>query len=469
MDLDLGGSIVRGLSADFAVTGSELIVENIVFKDPPGRVSGLRMRVEDFFEAPYMRDFSVSVSRMGFEEVKDILASDIVSALPFLAPTEGGGGVRGNLALDTPLGDTPGIPVMTGEIEFYDWSLSVPFFTATFQPTEATLIFKKDRMEIPPLEVRFDESYIFAEGKLMQFDEPLLVMSIEAPAMDLIELFGTGEGTLLFEDFSSRLIFEEGYVLLDGMEFSLYGGMGSGDWGYIYTDLHKDEERTAKTEAEYETLFFMNLVGTDIDIGRLFTDTGTWEDIRGTLTADCSLTSDPGSPELVLKTLDGSGSFEVIDGTIIKLDLFSKIFSLLQISNYLRLKFPKLDEEGIPFDSITGDFEITDGMVTTQNLFMESRVIRVSGVGSVDLVAREIDMILGFQVLETIDLIVNKIPVVGYILTGDDGNLFTTYFRVTGPLDDPEVSPLTLQALGEGTLHIFERIYNFPLRGLLPR
>jgi len=108
-------------------------------------------------------------------------------------------------------------------------------------------------------------------------------------------------------------------------------------------------------------------------------------------------------------------------------------------------------------------------VATTKNLFMDSRVIRVTGVGTIDLVNDELDMILGFQMLETIDLIVNKIPVVGYVLTGESGNLFTTYFKVTGSFEDPQVNTMTLKALGEGTLNIFERIYNFPLKGLIPR
>jgi len=93
----------------------------------------------------------------------------------------------------------------------------------------------------------------------------------------------------------------------------------------------------------------------------------------------------------------------------------------------------------------------------------------VTCVGDVDMVREEVDMIIGFQVLKTVDLVINKIPVVGYILTGEDGNLFTTYFRVYGPLESPTVEAMTLQSLGEGTLHIFERIYKFPLKGVLPR
>jgi uncharacterized protein YhdP len=167
--------------------------------------------------------------------------------------------------------------------------------------------------------------------------------------------------------------------------------------------------------------------------------------------------------------MDGNVKVTVYDGAFKKFGVLSSVISMMNISNYLQLKFPKLDTEGIPFESITGDFEIEDGVATTENLFVDSGVIRMSVVGSVDLTNGELDMVLGFQILKTIDLILNKIPVVGYVLTGEDGNLFTTYFKVSGTTDDPVVSTMTIQSLSEGTLNIFERIYNFPLKGFLPR
>jgi hypothetical protein len=312
-------------------------------------------------------------------------------------------------------------------------------------------------MSIPPVTIRFAESTISGEGTLTNFALPRLVMSIRASAMDLAELFGTGDNTLMLDGLSTRLIFEEGYVILPDLKSGLYGGTCSGEFGYVYP------------ETGSESLFYLKLTADKTDFGALMRETGISDSFMGQADLTLSLKSEPGDPRTMLETMDGTATVAVADGTIRELSLLSKVVSVAQISNYLRLEFPKLDTEGIPFDSITGDFIIENGILKTENLYFDSRVMKTNMVGSYDAAHDSLDMVLGFQLLQTIDLIVNKIPVVGYILTGDDGNLFTTYFTVTGSLEDPKVEPMTLEGLGKGTLNIFSRIFHFPLKGFIPR
>ncbi len=455
--LDLGGIVVSGVSADVALSTDEITVDNVAFSDPRGKVRELRWRIEHLVRAPYMRDFVAVVDDMAFEDVRKILASKVIAALPFLEPTRGVGRVKGVIKVEAPVGSTPGVPEVTGRVEFSDWALSVPFFTKMPSPGKAELIFEKDRMKIPPVTMKFAESTLTGEGELTNFARPRLVMSITAPALDLVELFGASDTTLLMTKLRSRLIFEEGYILLPELTCDLYGGSCSGEFGYVYP------------ETESESLFYLNLSGQGTDLGALLKETGISENIMGTAEFKLSLTSDPGSPEAIIKTIDGTAALTVRDGAIRKLSILSKIMSIMNISNYLRLKLPRLDTEGIPFDSISGDFVIQDGTLKTEDLFFDSRTMKMSAVGDYDIVHDNLDMVMGFQLLQTIDLIVNKIPVVGYILTGDDGNLFTTYFRASGSLGDPTVKAMTLQGLGEGAVNIFTRIFRFPLRGFVPR
>ena len=455
--LDLGGAVVRGVSADVSLIGDEITLTHVSFREPKGTIRELKWRIEKTFHAPYIRDLVVIADDAGFEDIKDILASEAINALPFLRPTEGIGRIRGAMVIEAPIATTPGIPEVIGSVGLSDWALDVPFFTKRPKPGSALLIFEKNRMIIPPTTVTYEESVLEGEGELTNFKKPRLVMSIRAPMLDLVELFGMGDETVRVDDLSCRLIFEEGYLLLEDLKSTLYGGKCSGSFGYVYT------------QTEPESLFYLNLTGEGADFGAFLGDTGISQDITGKTDFVLSLRSDPGDPELILKTLDGSAGITVRNGTIKRLSILSKLISLMKISNYLRLTLPKLDTQGIPFDSITGDFVIEDGKAKTENLFFDSRVMKVTLVGNYDLVKDDLDMIMGFQLLQTIDLIVNKIPVVGYILTGDDGNLFTTYFRVTGSLKDPKVTTMTLKGLGEGTLNIFERIFRFPLKGFIPR
>jgi uncharacterized protein YhdP len=312
-------------------------------------------------------------------------------------------------------------------------------------------------MKIPAVTMKFAKSTLTGEGELIDFARPRLVISITAPTIDLAELFGTGDASLKMTDFASRLVFEEGYIILPDLKGNLYGGACSGEFGYVYP------------VTEQESLFYLNLTGEGSDLGALLGDAGISHNVTGRVGFELSLKSEPGDPETILKTMDGTAAVSITNGSIRRLSLLSKVMSAMQISNYLRLKFPKLDTKGIPFDSITGDYVIEDGTLKTENLYFNSRVMKITTVGSYDAVHDNLDTVMGYQLLQTIDLIVNKIPLVGYILTGEDGNLFTTYFKVTGSLKDPTVEPMTLEALGKGTINIFTRILHFPLKGLIPR
>jgi hypothetical protein len=354
-------------------------------------------------------------------------------------------------------------------------------------------------MTIPVFEMRYPTSHLIASGTLTDYEDPLLVMNVSAPVLDLAELFGDGESRLIWNDVETTLIYQEGYFILNDLTCSAYGGSCWGDFGYVAEGGgRRDEaERDAGDDGEdaaggpgesapgggasateggepgdsdvRDAIFYLNMEGEDVDVGALMEDTGLWRGMRGTGAFTLSLTSAPVVPEEIMETLDGTVSLEIRDGAIRQYNALSKIVSVMNISTYFRLRFPRLDEEGFPFDVVTGDFTIEDGVSHTENLFIDSRVIRITCVGDMDMVHREVDMIIGFQVLKTVDLVINKIPVVGYILTGEDGNLFTTYFHVYGPLENPTVEAMTLQSLGEGTMHIFERIYTFPLKGVLPR
>ena len=496
--LDLDGIVLRGVRADVEIEGDSIAVMNVDFIDPSGSMRELGATVTGTFDRPYMDPLVVDIEEIPYENIKEILVSGVVDAVTFLSYTEGVGTVWGRLEISTNLGMDVGPLVIEGDVNFVDWAVALPSVNGIFAPTDASIIFHDNAMTIPTFEMQYPTSHLIASGIMTDYENPLLVMDVSAPVLDLAELFGDGESSLIWDDVETTLIFQEGYFLLNNLTCNVYGGPCRGDFGYVAEgEDHQDEaEHEAGDEGKDATgnsapdnsgdastidggesenrdardaIFYLNMEGENVDIGELVADTGLWDGLSGIGSFDLSLTSAPVVPEEILETLDGTVSLEITDGAFKQYDALSKIVSVMNISTYFRLRFPRLDTEGFPFDVLTGDFTITDGVSHTENLFIDSRVIRVTCVGDVDMVQKEVDMIIGFQVLKTVDLVINKIPVVGYILTGEDGNLFTTYFHVYGSLEDPIVEAMTLQSLGEGTLHIFERIYTFPLKGVLPR
>jgi hypothetical protein len=66
---------------------------------------------------------------------------------------------------------------------------------------------------------------------------------------------------------------------------------------------------------------------------------------------------------------------------------------------------------------------------------------------------------MGVHPLQTIDKIVSIIPVAGWLITDEKGNLITINFKVEGKLDDPKVNFQPVQSISKGTQGIFKRIF----------
>jgi hypothetical protein len=58
----------------------------------------------------------------------------------------------------------------------------------------------------------------------------------------------------------------------------------------------------------------------------------------------------------------------------------------------------------------------------------------------------------------------SKIPIVGYILTGNEKAFISYYYEVKGDLEDPRVEAIPIKALGEGFLGFVKRLLETPLR-----
>ncbi len=87
--------------------------------------------------------------------------------------------------------------------------------------------------------------------------------------------------------------------------------------------------------------------------------------------------------------------------------------------------------------------------------------MKVSGEGTVDLMNDNLDLNLLVAPLKTVDRLVKKMPVVGYI-TG--GSVLSAPVRIQGSTADPQVRPLPPAAVGRGLMGILERTLKAPLK-----
>ena len=208
-----------------------------------------------------------------------------------------------------------------------------------------------------------------------------------------------------------------------------------------------------KVSAE-ETFTFLNSQGLKLQSGMT----------TGQLTMRGDLTSKGETLPELKKSLLGTLKIHQERGTLKKYGVLSKVFSILNVSQLFKFKLPDMVSGGMPYDSIKATFSYKDGIMSTNDTFIASEAINISVVGKVDLLREQIDLLIGVQPLQTIDKVVNRIPVVGWILTGKDKSLVTTYFEAKGKWDDPDVSAIPVKSISRGTLGIFIRLFQLPVK-----
>jgi uncharacterized protein YhdP len=103
-----------------------------------------------------------------------------------------------------------------------------------------------------------------------------------------------------------------------------------------------------------------------------------------------------------------------------------------------------------------------DGVITTEDLFLDADQIRISTIGTINLEQDALNLILGVEPLVTVDKILNNIPIIGRIITGKEKSLVVFYFTVKGKMSNPEIKVTPLKSLTKKVSGILEQLLGIP-------
>lgn len=246
-----------------------------------------------------------------------------------------------------------------------------------------------------------------------------------------------GNGSTRIED--ARFKWGEGDVLLD-LKFARQ--QAGGPYNFLLSfDLRRVDSRKV-----------LRLLGSE---GSFITARADLEgDINGLYMSSAGVITD---------SLNGRFSFKVHKGILYKFRLLSKIFGLLNLSVFFKGRLPDLTTEGMAFKKITATGRLENGVLWTEDLFVDGYLMKMLLVGDMDFPHGTMDFKMGIQPLFTLDFVLSNLPLVGRILTGEDKRLLALYYEIKGPIDDPVVRSTNLQSFGEGISGIFQRALLTPV------
>jgi hypothetical protein len=186
--------------------------------------------------------------------------------------------------------------------------------------------------------------------------------------------------------------------------------------------------------------------------------------LEGNLTLEALLFAKGNTKEELLKSLTGSANVLLEKGVVRKSNVFIKILDSMSLTRVFETRPEKLSKDGLYFSHIAGHLDIDKGVAKADNLTMESPVFNAVAEGQANLRTGVIDAEVGVHPLTTADLLVSKIPILGYLLSGDDNTIVAEYFKVDGKISNPTVQYMTFKSMSNGAYSFFKRLFLSPQR-----
>ncbi len=169
----------------------------------------------------------------------------------------------------------------------------------------------------------------------------------------------------------------------------------------------------------------------------------------------------PPTRENPVRSMSGHMELSSDNGRIAYASVLMKIFSVLNITEMFTGGHSDLTEKGYGYTKAYAKAEIRGGKLLFSEILLDGNSLKITGQGVIALDTRQADITLLAAPLKTIDRIVNKIPIVNYIA---GGSLISIPLRITGPLANVKVSPMSPSAVGEGLLNIMGRTLKAPFK-----
>lgn len=160
------------------------------------------------------------------------------------------------------------------------------------------------------------------------------------------------------------------------------------------------------------------------------------------------------------KDLAGDVYLDSRGGLIRRYEIISKIFTLINFTQWSSVRLSDLKARGLPYKRISGHLRLGGGRVSTEDLLIDTSVASVAAVGSYNYIDDDFDLQLAVKPLEQLDSAMDQLPFVGKILKGQDGTTAVFYYTLSGPLKDPRAAVIPFKGTNERLRTFFEGVWS---------
>ena len=156
---------------------------------------------------------------------------------------------------------------------------------------------------------------------------------------------------------------------------------------------------------------------------------------------------------------DYDGLFYITDTIIVDYKMLNNILAFVNtVPSLATFSLPGYSKSGLKVTSAYMNFNAKNSVFNISDFFLDSQEIDILGSGIANIPKDEIDVTLNLKT--DLGSSISKIPLVGYIILGED--TVSTTMSITGKLSDPDVKSLIAQDILVAPINIVKRALLLP-------
>jgi len=158
---------------------------------------------------------------------------------------------------------------------------------------------------------------------------------------------------------------------------------------------------------------------------------------------------------------DYDGLFYIKNTTMLDYKLLNNVLAFINtVPSLITFSLPGYSQDGFNIKTSYAKFHSKDNVINISEFLIDSKEMKIFGGGIADIKNNKVDITLNLKT--DLGSGISKIPVVGYILLGEDS--ISTTLNVSGKLSNPDVKSLLARDIVVAPLNIIKRTILFPFK-----
>ena len=283
----------------------------------------------------------------------------------------------------------------------------------------------------------FDIDLVIPKGERSPLRDFLEALAANSSVVGTVNIEHPWYKNLEFRNLSCELRIHDGLVTVDKIRAESEGQPLA---GRVF--VHLPEKKPAAVRASFDVK--------GIRFEQLRQSVGQEERlVTGDLSLRGRIQGNGRDPRGVLPTVNGQVDVTIEKGLVRQGTIIPKILKILNLYTVLKGEVD-LDRQGFPFETATGSLIITDGVVTSNDIVVDSPIMKMSTAGTYEMEKDHLQAVSAVSPFGGYSDFMKTIPLFGRILKGERKGIATALFQVEGSLEDPEIIYMPLKSLATG-------------------